>query len=200
MTPTTWWLELIGVAASLIAAVMLAVSQRPAPDNVHGSLVLLRNPNVWRWGFVALIAGSALHLLVLVWMPPAGTHAHQSEAGGKTADVVEAQRFVLKDARGTMRAELHARHPSQGVVLDLYDENALHIAELSETGLAIWGRTGSLYGVLEIVADTARLAFKSRPPGATGSFTTRAELTVQPKAGARITLHGEDGKLTWRAP
>jgi hypothetical protein len=199
MMQAVWWLQVIGLAASLIAAVMLAASQRPAPDNIHGSIVLLRNPKLLRWGFLGLIVGFLVQFAALVVVPPS-VHARQAELRVMVADVIEGQRFVLRDARGIMRAELHARHPSVGAVLDLYDENARHIAELSETGLAFWGRTGTLYAVLDIVADTARLALKTRPSGETGAFTTRAELSLRAQGEPRITLHGGDGNVTWRTP
>lgn len=72
MTPGAWWLQLIGIGSSVIGAIMLAVSQKPAPDNVHGNLVFLRNPTLWRCGFVALIAGFVVQLAALVLMSPAG--------------------------------------------------------------------------------------------------------------------------------
>src|SRR5687767_4277881 len=111
MMQAVWWLQVIGLAASLIAAVMLAASQRPAPDNIHGSIVLLRNPKLLRWGFLGLIVGFLVQFAALVVVPPS-VHARQAELRVMVADVIEGQRFVLRDARGIMRAELHARHPS----------------------------------------------------------------------------------------
>ena len=199
MTQTVWWLQVIGLAAILVAAVMLAASQRPAPDNIHANIVLLRNPKLWRWGFLGLVLGFLVQFAALVMVPPS-VHARQAELRVMAADVVEGQRVVLRDARGLLRAELYARHPSVGAVLDLYDENARHIAELSETGPAFWGRSGTLYAVIEIVADTARLALMTRPSGETGAFTTRTELSLPAQGEPRITLHGGDGKVTWRTP
>jgi hypothetical protein len=196
MTQAVWWLQVVGLASNLVAAGMLAANQRPAPDHIPGNIIPLRNPKRWRWGFLGLVVGFLVQFAALAVVPPSA-HARQAELRVMAADVIEGQRFLLRDARGTMRAELHARHPSVGAVLDLYDENARHTAELSETGLVFWGRSGTPYAVLEIVADTARLALKTRPSGETGAFTTRAELTLPIQGEPRITLHSGDGKVAW---
>ena len=169
---------------------------------------------------VALISG-LLGGALSVWflMPPSVLAQDEPEK-----QTIEAERFVLKDAQGRMRAEL-TMLPSQAPVLWFYDVAGEKVTTLVEGGIMFdnpGSSTSSMFysdgasikdseeelfffpGSIMVLGDTPTITITDDEGfkavlGITDTVNTRTGTTNQTSA-ASLILFGKDKKVIWSAP
>jgi len=170
--------------------------------------------------FVAIISGFLGGALSVWFLMPPSVLAQD----GPGKQTIEAERFVLKDAQGRMRAEL-TMLPSQAPVLWFYDVAGEKVTTLVEGGI-MFDNPGSstssyLYsggasikdseeelllvpGSLMVLGDTPTITITDDEGfqavlGSTSTVETRTGKTNQTSA-ASLILFGKDKKVIWSAP
>jgi hypothetical protein len=178
---------------------------------------LERENRRWKW-LAALGPAVALVGLLGQMIPSAGAIGHDSPAARPTVSpaVVEAERFVLRDARGTPRASL-AMGADGSPVFHFFDRDGATRTVLAPSHLVLSGeepgsavkllvnrgglpalrleKNGRLRAVLGMAGDgTLALGFY----GDDGQG--RALLDVNAGGAPGLTLFSRGGKVAWSAP
>ena len=137
---------------------------------------------------------------------------------------VEAERFLLKDSKGSLRATLGT--VANGVELQMLGENGrpevllgvggagigpmLEFSDLKGAGvkitnvvgqprLTLWG-TGKVAATIFVTRNSARLGLQNLDRELDGPGFQATFLEAEHGSSASLALYGKDGKLTWGAP
>jgi len=137
---------------------------------------------------------------------------------------VEAERFVLKDSKGSSRATLNT--VGHGVALQMVDENGrpelllgvggagigpmLEFSDSEGAGvkitnvvgqprLTLWG-TGKVAATIFVTQNSARLGLENPDRELDGPGFHATFLEAENGSSASLALYGNDGKLIWGAP
>jgi len=156
-------------------------------ENLEKGLASARRFNRW------LLAAVGLALGVWILAGTFGPTMAAAPAGGGAVKEVRANRFVVEDANGKVRARLEAHDDGAG--LFLLDENGKPRAGLSaffnEPSLTLIN--GNQNVGLYVGKNGPRLGLSDE------NGETRALLSMD-KAGPRLALYDENGKPIWHAP
>jgi hypothetical protein len=116
----------------------------------------------------------------------------------KTERVIEAQKFVLKDSQGRVRAELSTER-DEAPKLWLFDESNHRRAEFSllangTPGVRFLDKDQKIRAALELVDGKAVLNLRD------SESHHRAELVVTASGDPYLQLRDKDGKTFWTSP
>jgi hypothetical protein len=156
-------------------------------DILEARVVMLEKQNRWMKGICLVVGLSVACAMTL----------GQSEAAN-TANTVEAQRFVLKNAKGEVRAELSTVDGDYPRLI-LRSPNGQKVTELSPLGISVidHGLSGKL--PLAHFGDTG-LYFTDKQGQIVielgGASTSAAQLVPIPE----MAIFNEKGQPVWRAP
>src|SRR5262249_40547023 len=133
-------------------------------------------------------AAVAVALLALAFLALGHPRASEAQQKGKTR-VVEAERFIVRDADGKMRAALGMSRSVPGMAV--FDEN-----EKQRVGLYFSGKSYGL--VLNDAQEKALIALETDGKGGAGltfreAGQTRVNLSVG-KTGQGLEVHDDNGK------
>ncbi len=122
--------------------------------------------------------------------------------------VVEAERFVLRDTRGKIRAALDTV-ASGGLALSLADENGkaragLGVAADGTPGLFLTDQNGKTRAELSVGTSGPSLVLRdeNRDRAVLGhtALETKAIGTVEQRPASSLVLFDKNGKVIWRVP
>ena len=116
----------------------------------------------------------------------------------QTERVIEAQKFVLKDSEGRVRAELSTER-DEAPKLWLFDESNHRRAEFSllangTPGVRFLDKNQKIRAALELAEGKAVLNLRD------SESHTRAELVVTASGDPYLQLRDRDGKTFWTSP
>ena len=116
----------------------------------------------------------------------------------KVAKVIEAEKFVLRDAVGTIRAVLGPGELGGLYHLTLFDMNGKELVGLAtaldQAVLLFNDSHRKTRAAISVVRGASTLTLYD------DTGTPRAEMGAQPDGRPRLTLWDRDGKVIWSAP
>jgi len=139
---------------------------QPTLDKLVKRLDRLEGENCWLKRIVALVVVGIAAVVLMGQAKPR-----------KVAKVIEAEKFVVRDKNGIVRAALQISAKAEPS-LDLYDKNGKNRAQLA---------------ILELGGPTPILFFLDR--------NEKFRLKLAEIGGEGVMwLHDKDGRITWKAP